>query len=127
MVKSSVDWIEELTAKERKHLEAIKRLHIMIGLDSDMKLPRHYKFAEDFLLATDRLLFGEDDSFRRKIFGMTPWIMKPAYFVYDCFYQGWYAKQPLKKSWWDAKKRYDYERLMQDRREYNAKMKMEKA
>ncbi len=122
MSKSSVDWIEELTAQDIKHLEGVRRLHALIGWDPEMQLPRHYHFAENFLFAIDRLMFGEDDSFRRKIFGMTPWIMKPAYFVYDCFYNGWVAKQPLKKSWWDSKKRYDYERLMQDRREYNANL-----
>ena len=122
MVKSSVDWIEELNAKEIKHLESVKRLHIIMGLDTDMKLPRHYKFAEDFLFATDRMMFGDDDSFRRRIFGMTPWIIKPAYFLYDCLFNGWVSKQPLKKEWWAAKKRYDYERLMRDRKKCYTEM-----
>jgi hypothetical protein len=122
MVKSSVDWIEELTAKELKHLESVRRINVLLGFDEDLRLPRQYNVAEDFLHAIDRMLFGNDNSLRRRIFGMNPWIMKPGYVVYDCFYNGWVSKQPLKREWLDAKRKYDYQRLMQDRKEYYANL-----
>ena len=122
MVKSSVDWIQELNTRDKKHLEGVRRLHCLFQFNDDYILPRHYKFAEDFLFAIDRIMFGDDDSFRRRIFGLNPWIIKPGYFIYDCFYKGWVAKHPLKKEWLDARERHDRIRLLEDRKRYYAEM-----
>ena len=118
MVKSSVDWIEDMTKRELKHLESVRRLNVLFQMTEEYKVPRHIQLFEDFIFGVDRVMFGKDDSFRRKMFGMTPWVMKPVYFAYDCVYNGWVAKRPLKKRWLDAYKRVDHERLMQDKREY---------
>ena len=120
MVKSSVEWIEEITERELEHLKSVRRLNVLFQLTDEYKMPRHIQLFEDFLFGVDRLLFGQDDSLRRRIFGLTPWIMKPGYFVYDCIYKGSVAKHPLKREWLDAKRRTDHNRLMQERKAYYA-------
>tara|TARA_Y100001951_G_C11266351_1_gene255802 strand:- start:207 stop:584 length:378 start_codon:yes stop_codon:yes gene_type:complete len=118
MPKTSVDWIKELNQRDIDYLAKTRRLHCLFQLDNDYKVPRRLSIAEDFVFAIDRIFFGADGSFRRRIFGRVPLVIRPLYFMYDLYYKGWVVKQPVKRKWLDTRDRYNKYRLMEDAKKY---------
>ena len=92
MIDSSVDLIQEAAKKELAHLKTTRNLRIFLGIIPE---PGYLRIPHDCLLAIDRGLFGKDSSYRRRMFGLNPWLLKPFYRVYDRKYTKWVAKQPL--------------------------------
>jgi hypothetical protein len=92
MIKSSVDLIQEAANKELAHLKTTRNLRVFLGIIPE---PGYLRIPYDCLLAIDRWFFGNDLSRRRKIFGLTPWPIKPFYRCYDRLWNKWVAKQPL--------------------------------
>ena len=92
MVESSVDFIREASLKELAHLKTTRNLRILLGIIPE---PGYLRVPYDIMLAIDRGLFGKDSSYRRRIFGLNPWLLKPFYRCYDRKYSKWVAKQPL--------------------------------
>ena len=92
MVESSVDFIREASLKELAHLKTTRNLRILLGIIPE---PGYLRIPYDIILAIDRGLFGKDSSYRRRMFGLNPWLLKPFYRLYDRKYSKWVAKQPL--------------------------------
>ena len=92
MVESSVDFIREASLKELAHLKTTRNLRILLGIIPE---PGYLRIPYDIILAIDRGLFGKDSSYRRRMFGLNPWLLKPFYRCYDRKYSKWVAKQPL--------------------------------
>ena len=92
MIESSVDFIREAAKKELAHLKTTRNLRILLGIIPE---PGYLRIPYDIMLAIDRGLFGKDSSYRRRMFGLNPWLLKPFYRVYDRKYTKWVAKQPL--------------------------------
>ncbi|MAG73877.1 hypothetical protein CL620_06175 [archaeon] len=57
----------------------------MDELLEDMREPIHYRIYILTLENFDRIVFGADRSIRRKIFGVVPFPLAPAYAIYDYF------------------------------------------
>jgi len=92
MVKDSVDFIQEAAKKELAHLKTVRNLRIFLGITPE---PGYLRIPYDIMLTIDRILFGKDSSYRRSVFGLNPWLLKPFYRCYDRKYSKWVAKQPL--------------------------------
>jgi hypothetical protein len=92
MVESSVAYIREADRKELARLKTERNIRILLGWIPE---PGYLRIPYDILLAIDRMAFGKDDSVRRRVFGLTPWLIKPFYRWYDRKYSKWVAKQPL--------------------------------
>tara|TARA_B100000678_G_scaffold247322_1_gene220625 strand:+ start:491 stop:778 length:288 start_codon:yes stop_codon:yes gene_type:complete len=92
MVKDSVDFIQEAAKKELAHLKTARNLRIFLGITPE---PGYLRIPYDIMLTIDRILFGKDSSYRRRMFGLNPWLLKPFYRCYDRKYSKWVAKQPL--------------------------------
>ena len=92
MSKSSVDFIREAALKELTRLKTVRNFRIFLGVTPE---PGYLRIPYDIMLSIDRVLFGRDSSYRRRIFGLNPWPLKPFYRLYDRKYSKWVAKQPL--------------------------------
>ena len=92
MVKDSVDFIQEAAKKELARLKTVRNLRIFLGITPE---PGYLRIPYDIMLTIDRILFGKDSSYRRSVFGLNPWLLKPFYRCYDRKYSKWVAKQPL--------------------------------
>ncbi|MBO37247.1 MAG: hypothetical protein CL612_05380 [Anaerolineaceae bacterium] len=92
MSKTSIDFIQEAAEKELARLKTVRNFRIFLGIIPE---PGYLRIPYDIMLMIDRGLFGKDSSYRRRVFGMTPWPIKPFYRCYDRKHSKWVAKQPL--------------------------------
>ena len=92
MSKTSIDFVQEVAEKELAALKTARNFRIFLGIIPE---PGYLRIPYDIMLMIDRGLFGNDSSYRRRVFGMTPWPIKPFYRCYDRKYSKWVAKQPL--------------------------------
>ena len=100
MYGNSADILNRLKEKRLHDLKVERNIRIFFGIIPE---PGYLRIPYDIILMIDRVLFGKDSSYRRRVFGMTPWPMKPFYRLYDWQHSRWVEKQPLDPKWMEVK------------------------